>query len=217
MTTAALFDLDRTLVSVNTASLWLRSRLQSGEAKKREVLQGSWWLLRYFLGAIDAEEIARRAALPYAGLDEVQLAAKMKSFVIDTVLAHVSQAARDEVQKRQRDGFVCAIVTGSTAYSAEPLGDALGIDHVLCSRMVVVDGRLTGKLHAPLCYGNGKVALAEAWAESRGVDLSRSVFYSDSISDLPLFERVGERFCVNPDPRLAWTARRRGWQVLRWR
>ena len=215
--TAALFDLDRTLVSVNTASLWLRSRAQRGEASKRDLALGAWWMLRYFLGALDAEGIARRAARPYAGSDEAEVVAQTKAWVLEAVVPLVSAQARAEVDRRQKSGFVCAIVTGSTAYSARPLAEVLGIPHVLCTRMRSEAGMLTGELETPVCYGPGKVALAEEWAQEHDVDLSRSIFYSDSISDLPLFERVGERFCVNPDPRLAWTARRRGWTVLKWR
>jgi phosphoserine phosphatase len=68
----------------------------------------------------------------------------------------------------------------------------------------------------PLCFGAGKVVAAEAWAARHGVDLADTTFYTDSYTDLPMLERVGRPVAVNPDPRLARTARRRGWPILRW-
>ena len=53
----------------------------------------------------------------------------------------------------------------------------------------------------------------ERFAAEHGVDLAASFFYTDSVSDLPLLERVGQPVAVNPDPRLRRLARRRGWPI----
>ncbi|MGD8627079.1 MAG: haloacid dehalogenase-like hydrolase, partial [Anaerolineae bacterium] len=82
-------------------------------------------------------------------------------------------------------------------------------------RLISADGRLTGEIEPPPCYGQGKVVWAERFAREHAVDLSASYFYTDSISDLPLLERVGQPVAVNPDPRLRRLARARGWQITR--
>ena len=87
---------------------------------------------------------------------------------------------------------------------------------MLASRLGVRDGRFTGEVETPFCFGAGKVAVAEAWAARHDVDLDTSAFFTDSISDLPMLERVGEPVVVNPDLRLGWEARRRAWPVRRW-
>jgi phosphoserine phosphatase len=69
----------------------------------------------------------------------------------------------------------------------------------------------------PFCYGPGKVQRAERWAAEHGVELEQSYFYTDSLSDLPMLERVGQPRIVNPDPRLRREANRRGWPILDWR
>jgi phosphoserine phosphatase len=91
----------------------------------------------------------------------------------------------------------------------------LGIDAALGLELEVEDGLYTGRI-AQLSFGRAKVELAERWAEEHGVDLGQSWFYSDSISDLPLLERVGRAMVVQPDVRLARLARRRGWPILDW-
>ena len=91
------------------------------------------------------------------------------------------------------------------------------MDHILCSEVEERDGTLTGLLLPPPCYGPGKVVHAERLAAEQGIDLDRSYFYSDSYTDLPMLERVGEPRVINPDPRLSRAAKQRGWSVERWK
>jgi phosphoserine phosphatase len=83
----------------------------------------------------------------------------------------------------------------------------------VCTYLEAEDGRLTGRIVPPVCYGPGKVVWAERFAAEHRVDLSASYFYTDSITDLPLLEQVGHPVAVNPDPRLRRLARRQGWPV----
>ena len=92
----------------------------------------------------------------------------------------------------------------------------VGIEHVLCTQLEVESGQLTGRLAAPLCYGRGKVDCALDWAKPRGVELTESIFYTDSVTDLPMLEEVGEPRVINPDPRLERVARQRGWSIETW-
>ncbi|MBX3251328.1 MAG: HAD-IB family phosphatase, partial [Myxococcales bacterium] len=143
-------------------------------------------------------------------------AAELEQWFAQRVRHHVSEDARREVERRRAQGYVPVILTASTPYAAAPLARDLAIEHVLSTELEVERGQFTGRCRT-LAYGQGKVHLAEAWAERHGVDLDTSVFYTDSVSDLPMLRRVGERRVVNPDPRLAWRARREGWPIERWR
>jgi HAD superfamily hydrolase (TIGR01490 family) len=119
------------------------------------------------------------------------------------------------VAAHREAGHLTVLLTSATRYLAEPLGADLGIDHFLVTELVVRDGRFTGQVIEPVCYGRGKVYWAERFAAEHGVDLTRSYFYTDSITDLPVLDRVGHPRVVHPDPRLRRLAQRRGWQVLR--
>ena len=74
----------------------------------------------------------------------------------------------------------------------------------------------TGRPEQPLCLGDGQVARAERLAREQGFRLEDAVFYTDSMSDLPLLERVAEPVAVNPDPRLRRIAEKRGWRIETW-
>ena len=115
----------------------------------------------------------------------------------------------------RRRNHTLAVVSSATRYQVEPLARDLGIEHVLCTRLEVRDGRFTGGVAPPLCYGEGKAEAARGLAASRGVDLDESFFYTDSDEDLPLLEHVGNPRPTNPNRRLAAIAARRGWPAGR--
>ncbi|MDB4929696.1 MAG: Phosphoserine phosphatase [Myxococcaceae bacterium] len=216
MRAAAFFDMDHTLVGANSAVLyvkWLRGR---GEARRRDAARFGWWFLRYVAGSIDADAIARTVALPLAGRDAEGFIREVEAWSAAEVVPFIAERAREVVAERRARGELCAVLTSSTAYAARPVAEALGIEHVLASRLVARGGRLTGSIEEPFVYGESKVTVARRWADEHGVDLARSAFYSDSITDLPMLAAVGEPVVVNPDPRLRWTAWRRGWPVERW-
>jgi len=215
MQPADLFDMDRTLLRVNSAQKWAQFQRRRGKARRGDLARTSWLLLQYTFGVLDMESLARRAAATQVGISEQEFRDLVQGWVRDEVLQHVSDGARRVVAEAKSRGRPCAILTTSTKYVAEPVAAELGIEHVLASRVEVVEGRFTGRLLS-LCYGAHKIGVAEQWARAQGVDLARSSFYSDSISDLPMLERVGQPYVVNPDPRLRWVARRRGWPVLEW-
>ena len=216
MTRAAFFDMDRTLVRVNTGNLYARWRFIRREAGLRDMARVARWMALYTFGAIDAEAVSRRALESVAGLDEAEFRAQLADWYLSSVRRHVTRHAREEVARRRAAGDTLVILSASTPYLVGPLAEDLGIEHALCSELEVNEGLLTGRC-VDLCYGAHKVRFAERWAEEHGVDLTTSAFYTDSVSDLPMLERVGERRVINPDPRLRVLARRNGWRVETWR
>jgi HAD superfamily hydrolase (TIGR01490 family) len=214
---AAFFDMDKTLVRVNTGRLYVRWRFVRGESGVRDVARATWWSFQYLMGVVDATAVSSFAARTLTGRDEESFAAECREWYGAMVRPYVSDAARREVERRRAAGDLLAILSGSSPYAAGPLAAELGIEHVLASRFAVVEGRFTGEVEPPLCFGDGKVIRATAWAHEHDVDLAASAFYTDSISDLPMLERVGEPRVVNPDPRLSRVARARRWPIEHWR
>ncbi|MCA9578843.1 MAG: HAD family hydrolase [Polyangiales bacterium] len=214
--TAALFDMDKTLVPVNTGSLYVKWRFKRREARKRDLLRWAGWMAQYAAGVLDPVSISEKGLRALAGTDEAQFRRECLTWYYEEVAPLVTQAARREVELRRDEGHVLAVLSASTEYVTGPLARSLGIEHVLCTELEVgADGCFTGE--AQLCYGGAKLARARQWAEAHGVDLGRSSFYTDSVSDLPVLEAVGEPRVINPDPRLRWAASQRGWPVATWR
>jgi HAD superfamily hydrolase (TIGR01490 family) len=214
---AALFDVDKTLVSVNTARLYVKWRIQRREAGLRDYLAMSRTLFKYSIGTLDPEVAAESTFRTIAGYPEARMREECRDWYHKVVRRHISSHARREVENCRKAGATCAILSASTPYVTEPLAEELGIEHLICTRLEVQDGAFTGGWEPPLCYGPGKVTRAKMWAEQHGIDLARSTFYTDSISDLPMLESVGSPRIVNPDLRLRLVALQRGYPVEIWK
>ncbi|MEP6816061.1 MAG: haloacid dehalogenase-like hydrolase, partial [Marmoricola sp.] len=93
------------------------------------------------------------------------------------------------------------------------IGEMLGADHVVATRMAVEDGRYTGDIRF-YAYAENKAKAIQDLARKRGYDLTRSYAYSDSVTDLSMLESVGHPHAVNPDKELRRIARERDWPVL---
>jgi hypothetical protein len=121
------------------------------------------------------------------------------------------------VEAHRRAGHVLVLLTSATRYLAGPLAADLGIEHMLVTQLVVAGRALHRRGRPPGLLRRREDVLGRALRRQQGIDLARSYFYTDSITDLPVLERVGEPRIVNPDPRLGRLAARRGWPIFRLR
>jgi HAD superfamily hydrolase (TIGR01490 family) len=214
---AALFDMDRTLVRLETGSLYVRYQREIGEATVRDLAQTMFWVAQYTLGILDAPKVAEKVLMAIRGMPETVLASRCDDWFGRYVERHITCAGREAVRRHLGDGDLCAIVTGSSPYASWPLARRLGIPHVVSSVFEIDErGCFTGRPEQPLCLGAGKVERARRLAREQGFRLEDATFYSDSVSDLPLLDLVDEPVVVNPDPRLRRIAQKRGWRIERW-
>jgi HAD superfamily hydrolase (TIGR01490 family) len=214
---AALFDMDRTLIRRETASLYVRYQVEVGEASYTDLARTLYWVVKYTLGILDHQRIAEIATRQLAGMPEVVLAARCDDWFSRYCEKHITDGGRRAVRMHQERGDFCAIVTGSSPYASWPLARRLGIGHVVSTVFEMDEARrFTGRPEQPLCLGEGKVTRAERLAKEHGFRLEDAIFYTDSVSDLALMERVAEPVAVNPDLRLERHAKKRGWRIERW-
>jgi len=201
--------MDRTLIRKETASLYVRYQLDIGEATWTDLLQTLYWVAQYTLGVLDAQRVAARVIAEIRGMPETVLAARCDDWFSRYVEKHITDGGREAVRRHRDAGDLCVIVTGASPYASWPLARRLGIEHVVSTVFEVDEDRcFTGRPEQPLCLGHGKVERTERLAREHGFRLEDAVFYTDSVSDLPLLERVAEPIVVNPDPRLERIAAR---------
>lgn len=210
----ALFDLDKTLLDTSSGLLYARYLYRRGEMPRSQMIRAGWWALLSQLGILDMATVIPRLLAEAAGDDEAAMRRLCDRWFVDDVVPHIAAEGERRVAEHKGQGHVVAIVSASTQYVVEPMAAYLGIEgQFVCTHLESVDGRLTGMVVPPICYGPGKVVWAERFAAEYDVDLGASYFYTDSISDLPLLERVGHPVAVNPDPRLRRLAARQDWPI----
>jgi HAD superfamily hydrolase (TIGR01490 family) len=212
---AAFFDMDRTVVLCNTGRVYVEELRSRGEIGFLRMLYLSTILLRYKLSLIDMDQVMCRAANALEGQTEDHLEERCEEIFDQQVRPTVSDAAVEAIEGHRRLGHHVVLLSASTSYMVEPLSKLLEMDDYICTRLETEDGRFTGSYVHPMCYGEGKIHWAQAYADKHDIDLERSYFYTDSYSDLPMLQAVGNQRIVNPDPRLRLYASFKRWPVLR--
>ncbi len=212
--TAAFFDVDGTLLKVQSGVLYIsylrRHRLMSFQDQARIY----WGYLTYRLGMLNIQKLVDVTSRWLRNRDESEVVEHCRDWYERDVRRYIRPELVDLVHDHLSRGHVVALLTGGTRYLNDHLAAEIGVDHILASRLEVVDGRFTGAPIIPLCYGAGKIEYARRFADEHGVSLDDSYFYTDSITDLPMLEVVGHPRIVDPDPRLRREAAHRGWQSV---
>jgi putative phosphoserine phosphatase/1-acylglycerol-3-phosphate O-acyltransferase len=170
---------------------------------------------RFRLGHVGFSGLIAGTIGPLVGRLESEYIEEAERIFVEHLAGEIYPESRALVRAHARKGHALAIVSSATRYQVEPLARELEIPTVLCTRIAVHDGRITGELIRPACYGEGKATAVQAFAAERGTDLDRSYFYTDSEEDLPLLDIVGNPRPTNPSRRLAEIAAARGWPVKR--
>jgi HAD superfamily hydrolase (TIGR01490 family) len=212
---AALFDLDKTLLDCNSATLWLRHEWRAGRVGVRDVAWALWALSQYHLGLDGLDATFEAAASSVAGVSEAEFAERTRRWFETDVASHLRPGGRDALARHRARGDRIVLATSGTVYAAKPAQLAYGCDDVVCTTLGVKDGVLTGKI-AQSAYGDNKLIRVQEWAAANGIRLEDCTFYTDSFTDVALLERVGSPVVVHPDRRLAAFAARRGWPVEVW-
>jgi len=212
----ALFDLDRTLLDINSGTLWLRHEWSEGNIGVRDAMWAGWWLMKYSLGIGEGMDAAYREAVrTLRGEPETRIVERTQAWFDEQVRHHLRPGASEALERHREAGDRLVLATTSSPYEARAAMEAYGLDDFVSTVFEVVDGVFTGEVSEP-AWGANKAKRVEEWAERGGHDLERAVFYTDSMTDLTLLERVAEPVCVNPDRRLQRIAVERGWPIVDW-
>ncbi|MEE1930271.1 HAD family hydrolase [Streptomyces sp. TRM 70351] len=214
--TAAFFDLDKTVIAKSSTLTFGKSFYRGGLMNRRAVLRTAYSRFIFLIGRADHEQIERMREY-LSDLCRGWNVEQVKEIVAETLHEIIDPLIYDEaaslIEQHHLAGRDVVIVSTSGAEVVEPIGELLGADRVVATRMVVADGRYTGEVEY-YAYGPTKAEAIAELAESEGYDLPRCYAYSDSFTDLPMLEAVGHPHAVNPDRALRREAVARDWPVL---
>ncbi|PVG82414.1 HAD-IB family hydrolase [Nocardioides gansuensis] len=214
--TAAFFDLDKTIIAKSSALAFSRPFQAGGLISRRAMLRSVYAQFVYLVGGADHDQMEKMRAFMSqltAGWD----VATVREIVADTLHNIVDPLVYDEavslIEEHHLAGRDVVIVSTSGAEVVGPIGEMLGADRVVATRMEIVDGHYTGDIEY-YAYAQEKARAIEDLARTVGYDLGQCYAYSDSITDVHMLEVVGHPHAVNPDKELRRVALERGWPVL---
>jgi len=212
---AAIFDFDGTLIAGYSAVAFIREQLRRGDLTPRQFAELARAATNFGLGNLGFSGMMAITAQFMRGIEEETYHEVGRALYTRQIARLIYPESRALVEAHRARGHTLAIISSATRYQVEAAAADLGIEHVLCTRLEVSNGKFTGSVISPTCFGQGKVDAAEALAKKYRADLGKSFFYSDSHDDLLLLERVGHPRALNPGGNLERIARARQWPVAK--
>ena len=211
-----LFDLDNTLLAGDSDFEWAQFLIECG-VLDREVYEArnQGFYDQYRAGTLDIREFLDFQLKPLSRHPQAQLAAWHREFMERKIRPLIRGKARALVERH--DGDLRVVITATNSFVTAPIAREFGIADLIATEPEQRNGEFTGTVRGIPCFREGKVARLEAWLAERGSSLaacSESWFYSDSLNDLPLLERVSHPVAVDPDETLRAHAERSGWPII---
>ncbi len=215
----ALFDLDHTLLPLDSDYQWADFLARTGRAGDPEVARArnEDLMVRYNQGNLTALEAAEFMLGLLAASCPLDLARWHEEFMQEVIRPSLTQQAMNLVRHHLHSGDLCAIVTATNSFVTAPIARAFGVPTLIATDPQYVSGRYTGKIEGTPSFREGKIKRVNDWLaslERSMADYEQVYFYSDSINDLPLLEIVTHPVATNPSDKLREIALARNWTIL---
>ena len=212
---AAIFDLDRTLLSgasgpIIGEALRHVGLLTTPSSSLESLAFGVFNLIGETWPSMLLTRQGARAARGWS-VDLVRAAAERAA---EPLAEAVLPYAQQMIAEHKAQGRLLVMATTTPEDLIRPLAEALGFDEVIATRYGRRAGHYDGTIDGEFVWGKGKARSVAEWAFRRGIDLDASYAYSDSYYDVPLLSIVGHPRAVNPDPRMVALATLRRWPVV---
>lgn len=222
----ALFDLDHTLLPIDSDFEWGVFTTRIGWTDPAHfAAQNEAFYADYKAGTLDIAAYVRFATAALVQQGRLASYKAHQQFMQEVIQTALHPAALALVQQHRKAGDELVVVTATNEFVTRPIAKALGIDELIAVKLVGLEEKslengeiswITGEIDGIPSAREGKVQRVAQWLAARGwtwqeVDLT---FYSDSMNDLPLLEKVSHPVATNPDARLRALAQERKWPIL---
>ncbi|WP_053842467.1 HAD family hydrolase [Paracidovorax avenae] len=214
----ALFDLDHTLLPLDSDYEWGEFTIRIGWNDRTEFgRRNKEFYDHYVAGTLNVHDYVRFAVDAARQRGPEAAAAAHAQFMDEVIGPAILPQALDLLRTHQGAGDEVVIITATNEFVTAPIARALGVEQLLAVELERDEsGWITGGIRGVPSMREGKVQRMEQWLSARGWTWSdvESTFYSDSMNDVPLLEKVDHPVATNPDPRLRALAQQRGWRIL---
>jgi len=214
----ALFDLDHTLLPLDSDYEWGEFTMRIGWTDRTEFgRRNQAFYDDYLAGRLDVHDYVRFAteAVRLRGPEAAQAA--HAQFMREVIAPAIRPQALQLLAQHRAAGDEIVIITATNEFVTRPIAQALGVQNIIAVELERdASGWITGAIRGEPSMREGKVRRMEQWLAARGLAWAgvHSTFYSDSMNDVPLLERVNQPVATNPDTRLRALAAERGWRIL---
>ena len=213
-----LFDLDHTLLPIDSDHAWGAYMREIGWTDPvASQLANDAFYAQYQAGTLDIHAYVRFATEAIRRQGAMESIAAHARYMRAVAIPSIKPEALALVRGHQAAGDRVLIVTATNEFVTRPIARAFGVDELIAVELERgPDGWFTGEIAGTPSFREGKIERVRQWLAAHGLGWGdvETTFYSDSINDLPLLERVDHPVATNPDARLLQQARERGWRIL---
>lgn len=214
----AIFDLDKTLVKIDTADAWSNYICELGlinnidQFKAKNCIYES----QYDQGTLNMRESVEFNLKPLIHINLPELRKIINKFISKKIIPNIYSTSYEVIKKHQQNGDLILLISATVEELVIPIGEILGFDYqnIIAIKTTKNNNQLTGKTNGIISFREGKVECLQAWLKIEQIKINRTYFYSDSHNDLALLEYVDHPIATNPSKKLEAIAKQKKWEIL---
>jgi HAD superfamily hydrolase (TIGR01490 family) len=215
----ALFDLDHTLLPLDSDYSWGEFTIELGWVDAGTFKQrNDDFFAQYRAGVLKLEEYVAFATEAFVQRGQAAATAAHQRYMQQVIAPAMKPQAFDLIAQHRQRGEDIVVVTATNEFVTRPIAKAFGVDELIAVELEKdAQGWFTQRIHGTPSAREGKVTRVEQWLAARGKtwgDVAHATFYTDSMNDIALLEKVHTPVATNPDPKLRALAQERGWRIL---
>ncbi|MET0251191.1 MAG: HAD-IB family hydrolase [Novosphingobium sp.] len=211
----AAFDFDGTLLGGLSGAMLMQERFRRKDVKRAEITDQISSTFKMMTKKMEGHELVTRSFMHWAGKTKEEMEDLAEHLFETKIQDSIFPEMREIMAAHRAAGHTIVVATAATRYQVERMVKELGVDHLLCTEVEIVDGKLTGRLVGESLFGAGKAEALKRFISEHGGHFDDTHFYADGSEEIGLMETVGHPHPVNAGRQLGEAAKKNGWPVLR--
>ena len=209
-----IFDLDDTLLCGDCEAGWINFLVSKGlldnENHKSKLNQFD---IDYRQGILNFDEYSTYIQEPLKNLDISTVENLVEEFIQKNI-DNLTDDLTDDLLNEAKSADKVLIASGSHDFLVKGFAEYFDIESSIGTPVEIKNDIFTGSLSGEPTFSDGKVKAVKKWCFNNDLKVEDSIFYSDSINDLPMFESCGQAMVVNPDEKLRKIALNRNYKII---
>ncbi len=217
--TLYVFDLDYTLIDVDSSTMWCRYLAEHGLVQTPDFLaQEAALMAQYDKGSMDVHDYIDFSMRALQHLTRAEIEEHCRRYAQRVLRAHIFPQGHALVSSLLSRRLPLLIISASAAFIVRAAAELL---QVPAEQVLAVEVETKGEYYGTAIVGQppyqaGKVACLQEWQRQHGYTDARVQVWTDSINDLPLCKYAERVHAVNPSAAFAAEALQRGFEILHW-
>jgi HAD superfamily hydrolase (TIGR01490 family) len=216
MSYAAFFDLDHTILKINSGEALLRRAYKKGLLSTWKLINAYCLATGYKVHLADPLKIIEKISGWLAGATINDIENLCSEIVEKDLIPAIRQEIVSEIRMHKAEGAHLVILSSAIASICQPIAKHLEMHAVICSELEVDGQHYTGRTNAGFCFKDEKLNRMNQYLKANNLTAEDSWYYADSTDDIPVWQAVGHAVCINPDRRLEKIARENKWVIHKW-